>query len=133
MALANISVNDATTPTPVAHVFIGIADGNQARYVNDAGAQTLKGQETLQFTVNRVLSSAKSQQNKPNYVAVKMWDPKEVNNGDGTFTVAYGSSSVTEFNFAQAATAQDRADLVTMHINALNALKADIVALIPRL
>lgn len=133
MALANISINDGTTPTPVAHVFLGIADGNQARYVNDATAQTLKGQENLTFEIKRAQSSAKSQQNKPNYAAVKLWDPKEVAVGDGTYTVAYGSSAVSEFNFAQAATTQDRLDLVTMQINALTALKADIVALTPRL
>lgn len=130
MALANIAVNDATTPTPLSHVFVGIADGKQARYVNDAGAQTLKGQETLNFDVDRVTSSAQS---KPNHVAVSMWDPKEVAAVDGTYSVSHGSSSKTDFNFAQKATAQERLDLVTMHINALTALKSDIVAMIPKL
>lgn len=125
MAIANISVNDATTPTPVAHVFTPVQDGPSARYANEAGAQTLKGQETLGFDIKRA-SDARS----ANTARITMYDPTEVAAVDGTYSVKYGSSSDLRFNFAQGATLQERKDLVTMSINALTAKKDDIAGLI---
>lgn len=125
MALANIVLNDATSPTPAAHTFVGIADGNRAIYVNE-DSETLKGQETLRYNVDRVSSSANT--TKPNVASVSLYVPKEVE-ADGAFTVSHGSSYVTTCNFAQKATMQERLDGITMHIEALIALKDDIVNL----
>lgn len=126
MALANIVLNDATSPTPVAHTFVGIADGNRAVYVNE-DSETLKGQETLRYNVDRVSSSANT--TKPNVASVSLYVPKEVEGADGAYAVSHGSSFVTTCNFAQKATTQERLDGVTMHIAALVALKDDIVNL----
>lgn len=128
MAIANIVVADATTPTPVNHTFVPIADGNDARYVNESGANTLAGQETLGFSVKRA-SDGKS----PNTVRLTMWDPVEVLGTAGTYTVDHGSSADTRFNLANNATLQERLNLVTMHIAALTAMKTAIAGLQPQL
>jgi len=126
MALANIVLNDAASPNPFVHTFVGIADGNRAVYVNE-DSETLKGQEVLRYNVDRVSSSANT--TKPNVASVSLYVPKEVETADGAFTVSHGSSYVTTCNFAQKATFAERLDGITMHINALIALKDDIVNL----
>lgn len=128
MAIANIVIADATTPTPVNHTFVPIADGAEARYVNEAGANTLKGQETLGLDIKRASGNGNA-----NTARLTLWDPTEVAAGDGTYSVKYGSSADLRFNFAQAATNQERLNLVTMAINALTAKKADIAGLIAQL
>lgn len=124
MAIANIVVNDATTPTPVAHTFVPVQDGSEARYVNEAGAQTLKGQETLALDVKRNQAGG-----NPNTVRLSLWDPTEVAAVDGTYSVKYGSSFDLRFNFAQAEVLQGRRNVVRMAINALTVLEADIAGL----
>lgn len=128
MAIANIVVADATTPTPVQHTFVPIQDGADAVYVNEAGAQTLAGQETLRFSVKRSTDGKSA-----NTVRLSMWDPVEVLNANGTYSVDHGSSIESKANFAQTATLQEKLNLVTMHINALTALKNDIAGLKPQL
>lgn len=128
MAIANIVVADATTPTPVNHTFVPIADGNEARYVNDAGSQTLAGQETIGFNVKRATDGKSA-----NVVRMTMWDPTEVQGPSGTYLVDHGNSADTRFNFAQNATLQERLNTVTMHINALTAMKSAISGLQPQL
>jgi len=124
----SIVVADATTPTPVNHMFVPISDGNESRYVNDAGAQTLAGQETIGFNVKRATDGKSA-----NVVRMTMWDPKEVQGPSGTYLVDHGNSADTRFNFAQKATLQERLDTVTMHINALTTMKDDIAGLWPQL
>lgn len=128
MAISNISVNDATTPTPVAHVFVPIQDGSDARYVNDAGAQTIKGQETIGLSIKRASTNGSAQ-----VARATMYDPKEVSNGDGTYTVSHGNSSDCRFNFSPMATEQERLDLMTMTIALLSAKKSDMCKLLPQL
>lgn len=128
MAISNIVINDATTPTPVAHTFVPVQDGAEARYVNAAGAQTLKGQETLGLDIKRASGGT-----SPHVARITMWDPTEVANGDGTYRVDHGSSCELRFNFAQASTLQARKDLLTMAINALTAKKDDMAGLLPQL
>lgn len=128
MAIANISVDDATTPTPVAHVFVPVQDGAEARYVNEAGSQTLKGQETLGLDIKRASGGT-----SPHVARLTMWDPTEVLNTDGTYRVNHGSSCDLRFNFAQASSLQERLNLMTMAINALTAKKADMAGLLPQL
>lgn len=127
MAIGNIVVADATTPTPVNHTFVPIADGADARYVNEAGAQTLAGQETLRFNVKRA-SDGKA----PNSVQITIWDPKEV--ADGTlYKVSHGNSADMRFNFAQASTVQERLDIITMAEKTLVAMKTQIAAIQPQI
>lgn len=128
MPIGNIVVNDATTPTPVAHTFVPVQDGSEARYVNEAGAQTLKGQETLGLDIKRASSGGTA-----NTARLTMWDPTEVAAVDGTYSVKYGSSADVRFNFAPQSTAQERLNLVTMTLNALTAKKSDIAGLIVQL
>lgn len=128
MAIANISVADATTPTPVSHVFVPVQDGAEARYVNDAGAQTLKGQETLGLDIKRATGGT-----SPHTARLTMWDPTEVANADGTYRVNHGNSCDLRFNFAQASSLQERLNLITMAINAATAKKADMAGLLPQL
>lgn len=128
MAIANIVVADATTPAPVNHTFVPIADGNEAKYVNEAGAQTLAGQETIGFTVKRATDGKSA-----NTARLTLWDPVEVLNVNGTYTVDHGSSADSRFNFAQAATLQEKLNVVTMHINALIAMKTAIASLMPQI
>lgn len=128
MPIGNIVVADATTPTPVNHTFVPIADGNDARYVNDAGAQTLAGQETIGFSVKRAADGKSA-----NTVRLTMWDPVEVLGSSGAYSVSHGSSMDTRGNFAQAATKQERLNLITMHIAALTAMKNAIADLQPQL
>jgi hypothetical protein len=129
MAIANIVVNDAATPTPIAHTFVPIQDGAEARYVNEAGAMTLKGQETLGLDIKRASSGS----GNANVARLTLWDPTEVLGSDGTHTVAYGSSFDLRFNFAQKATPAERKDLLTLAINALTAKKDDMAGLRPQL
>jgi hypothetical protein len=51
----------------------------------------------------------------------------------GAYTVSHGSSMDTRGNFAQAATKQERLNLITMHIAALTAMKNAIADLQPQL
>lgn len=127
MALANIVINDATTPTPVAHTFVGIQDGSDARYVNDAGSITLKGQETLGLTIKRSVN-----QTQAHIARFTMWDPNEVTI-DGVAVVTHGSSCDCRFNFAPGSSEQERLNLLTMAINGLTAKKSDMAKLLPQL
>lgn len=129
MAIANIVVNDATTPTPVAHTFVPIQDGAEARYVNESGAQTLKGQETLGLDIKR----ANGGSGNANVARLTLWDPTEVLGTDGTHTVSHGSSFDLRFNFAQKATLAERKNLLALAINALTAKKDDMAGLLPQL
>lgn len=128
MPIGNIVVADATTPTPVNHTFVPIADGNDAKYVNEAGAQTLAGQETIGFSIKRATDGKSA-----NTARLTTWDPVEVLNVNGTYSVDHGSSCDTRCNFAQAATLQEKLNVVTMHINALIAMKNDIAGLKPQI
>lgn len=128
MAIANIVVADATTPTPVNHTFVPIVDGNDARYTNDAGAQTLAGQESIGFSVKRAADSK-----SPNTVRQTMYDPVEVAGADGTYTVSHAGSVQTVFTFAQKMTEQERLSLITMHIAALTVMKVATSKLQPQL
>lgn len=128
MPIGNIVVNDATTPTPVAHTFVPTQDGSEARYVNEAGAQTLKGQETLGLDVKRSSNGGTA-----NTVRLTMWDPTEVAAPDLTYSVKYGSSADVRFNFAPQSTLQERKNLVRMTLNALTAKETDIAGLVVQL
>lgn len=128
MAIANIVVADATTPTPVNHTFVPIADGNDAKYVNEAGAQTLAGQETIGFSVKRATDGKSA-----NTARLTLWDPVEVLNVNGTYSVDHGSSADTRYNFAQSATLQEKLNVVTMHINAQIAMKSAIASTMPQI
>lgn len=125
MAISNITASDATTPTPVVHTFVPVMDGPNAKYINDAGAFTLKGQETLGFEIKRATDNRSA-----NTARLTMWDPVEVQAVDGTYSVSHGNSFDLRFNYAQAATLQKRLDLVTIAINVLTAKKADLAGLV---
>lgn len=127
MAIANIVINDGKA-TPVAHTFVPIQDGANAIYVNDAGALTLKGQETLGFNVKR--SSAPTQAST---VRITLWDPVEVTDVSGVTKVDHGSSVDCRFNFAPASTEAERTDDVMLLINFLTAKKTDIVKILPQI
>lgn len=125
MAITNIVVNDATSPTPVAHTFVPVADGNNAKWVNGTGANTLKGQETIGLDVKRAADARAA-----NTARLTLWDPVEVAAVDGTYSVKYGNSVDLRFNFSQQATSQQRSDAFDLAINAAIAKKADIVGLL---
>lgn len=127
MAIANVVLQDATTPTPVSHTFVPIQDGANAKYVNES-AQTLKGQETLQF--NAMKSSDGKQASK---ASITMWDPTEVAGVAGVYEVAYGSSADLRFNFAPQATLLERQNLVRMAKNAITAFEADLAYVRPQI
>lgn len=127
MAIGNVVVADATTPTPVNHTFVPIQDGADARYVNETGAQTLAGQETLRFQ-NKRAADGKA----PHQSQITIWDPTEV--ADGTlYKVSHGNSADCRFNFAQASSVQERLNIVKMMYNALDALKAEIASIKPQI
>lgn len=125
MAMSNISVNDGKA-TPVAHVFVGIADGNDARFVNDAGALTLKGQETLNVTIKRSTSATQA-----STARITMWDPVEVTDATGVTKVDHGSSADLRWNFAPGSTEAERKDIVMLAVNAAIAQITTITKLIP--
>lgn len=110
MSLTNIVLQDATTPTPGNHTFIGIADGPVARYVNES-AQTLPGQETLTYSVNRAAGAKGTQ---PARASVTTALPKEVDNGDGTYAVSHSNNISTNCTFARKASLQERLDAITL-------------------
>lgn len=116
MPIGNIVAADATTPTPVNHTFVPIADGNNARYVNEAGAQTLAGQETISFDVNRGVNG------KASTVRQTLYDPVEVQSADGVYTVSHSCRLATNGTFDAKSTEQERRNAVKMHINALTAM-----------
>jgi len=125
MSMSNIVVNDVSTPTPIAHTFVPVADGANAKWVNGSGAQTLKGQETLGLDIKRATDARSA-----NTARLTLWDPTEVAAVDGTYGVKYGNSADLRFNFAQGATAQERANSFEIAINAAIAKKADIIGLL---
>lgn len=122
MSMSNIVVNDGKA-TPLAHTFIGIADGDNARYVNQ-DSLTLKGQETLGFTVKR------SSGTQASTARVTHWDPVEVTVA-GVTTVDHGNSCDLKWNFSPSATLAERTDTFMQSINAAIALKDSIVGLLP--
>lgn len=128
MSIGNIVVADATTPTPVNHTFVPVQDGADARYINEAGAMTLAGQETLSFAVKRSANGKDA-----NTVRVSLWDPTEVEGPTGVYTVDHGSSADCRLNFAVKASLQERKNLVQMAINALTAMKDEIANLRPQI
>lgn len=125
MSISNIVINDATSPTPVAHTFVPVANGNNARWVNGTGAATLKGQETLGLDVKRATDARSA-----NTARLTMWDPVEVESANGSVIVSHGNSADLRFNFAQAATSEEREHLFTLAINAALAKKAEICGLL---
>lgn len=127
MAIANIVVNDGKA-TPLAHTFIPVQDGAKARYVNDAGALTLKGQETLALDITRTTSS-----NQASTAKLSLWDPVEVTDVTGVTTVDHGSSAEARLNFAPNSTEAERTDVIMLLVNALTAKKSDIAKLLPQL
>jgi hypothetical protein len=127
MAIANIVVNDGKS-TPVAHTFVPIQDGADARYVNDAGAQTLAGQETLGLKISRSANGTQA-----HTVRITLWDPTEVVNADTTVSVDHGSSADLRFNFAPNSTEAERKDVVMLAVNAAIAKISDITKLLPQL
>lgn len=128
MAIANVVVNDATTPTAVAHTFVPVQDGNDARFVNDTGALTLKGQETLGITIKRTDNPSLA-----HTARLTMWDPTEVTGTDGVVKIDHGNSADCRFNFSPLSTEQERLNLVTMTINGLTAQKTAMTKLLPLL
>lgn len=125
MAMSNITVNDGKA-TPVAHVFVGIADGDDARFVNDAAALTLKGQETLNVAIKRSTGATQA-----STARITMWDPVEVTDVSGVTRVDHGSSADLRWNFAPTSTEAERKDIVMMSVNAAIAQLATITKLIP--
>lgn len=115
----NIVLADAQA-TPVNHTFVCIEDGATARYINETGALTLSGQETLVVEVIRPKTDAAQSNNR-----VVIWDPVE-GTVDGKTSVLYGNSSAVNFKFAPNATLQEKKDIVKMTANAL--LNADVVS-----
>lgn len=115
----SISLEDATSPTPVAHVYSPVQDGSIAVLVNTAGATTVAGQETLQVEVNRARTDAAQ-----NTSRVVLWDPKEVT-VNGVTGVGYGLSGACTFKFPPGSTLQDKKDIVKKMANALQ--NSDIV------
>jgi len=128
MAIANVVVADATTPTPVNHTFVPVQDGKNARWVNDAGAQTIKGQEVLTLDIKRAAANG-----TPSSARVYTLDPKEVANSDGTYKVDHKCECATDFKCDASATRQERLDSLTLHINTLIALKTAMVDFQPQL
>lgn len=128
MSIGNIVVNDAAT-TPVAHTFVPIQDGADARYVNEAGALTLKGQETLGVAIKRAANPSLA-----HTARITMWDPKEVTDANtGLPVIDHGNSADLRFNFSDKSTVQERKDIVKMSVNAALAKIDDIAGLIPQL
>lgn len=117
MAIANVVLADAAT-TPVNHTFVPIADGNEPRWINSTGAQTLAGQETLSLSITRSTADK-----SPHSSRVTLYDPVEVLGTSGTYTVDHASSGDCRFKFAPNSTAQERKDVVRMMKNGLTALE----------
>lgn len=129
MAIGNITINDATTPTPIAHVFVPVADGDDARYVNTAMALTLQGEESLGFSVKR-----SSTDKQPTTVRCTVYDPKEVTDSStGLVSIGYSNSADSRFSFSTKASLQERLDAVTLMINFLTVMKAKIAAAEPQI
>lgn len=128
MSLSNIAVNDGKA-TPVSHVFVGIADGDDARFVNDAGALTLKGQETLNISIKRSTGGTQA-----STARVTLWDPVEVTDvSTGLAKVDHGSSADLRWNFAPGSTEAERKDVVMLSVNAAIAQISTITKLLPLL
>lgn len=53
MTIANIVLVDATSPTPVSHTFVPIADGAISQWINSTGALSVSGQESLKVEITR--------------------------------------------------------------------------------
>lgn len=53
MTIANIVLVDATSPTPVSHTFVPIADGAISQWINSTGALSVSGQESLKVEIAR--------------------------------------------------------------------------------
>lgn len=53
MTIANIVLVDATSPTPVSHTFVPIADGATSQWINSTGALSVSGQESLKVEITR--------------------------------------------------------------------------------
>lgn len=127
MAIANIVVNDGKS-TPVAHTFVPIQDGADSRYVNDTGASTLAGQETLGLAIRRAGNG-----NAAHTARLTVWDPVEVTAADTTVSVSHGSSADLRFNFAPNSTEAERKDVVMLAVNAVIGKITDITKLLPQL
>lgn len=126
MAIANVVIADATPATPVNHTFVPIADGKNMRWINDTGAQTLAGQETLAVDVFRSANTK-----EPHTSSLKIYDPVEVLGVGGTYAVDHSCSSDVRFKFAPGSTAQERLNMVRMTKNALTALETYLSGPIP--
>lgn len=119
MPIANVVIADATPVTPVNHTFVPIADGKNMRWVNETGANTLAGQETLSVDINRSVNAK-----EPHTSSVKIYDPVEILGVSGTYTVDHSSSADTRFKFAVNSTLQERLNVCRMQKNAITALEA---------
>lgn len=53
MTIASIVLVDATSPTPVSHTFVPIADGAISQWINSTGALSVSGQESLKVEITR--------------------------------------------------------------------------------
>lgn len=129
MAIANIVLTDAATPTPINHTFVPIQDGSDARWVNDSGSITLKGQETLGLRIQRSADGVQAHR-----AFITLWDPTEVT-VDGTTSIAYGNSVDLRINFSPLSAEQGRRDLITMLYDLLGeaVVKDAVVKMLPLL
>jgi hypothetical protein len=104
---SSIVLQDAAA-TPVSHTFLPIQDGPVARFINETGAVTLAGQETLEVEVIRPKTDAAQQTGR-----VVIWDPVE-GSVDGQTKVLYGLSAAANFKFPPGSSLQQKKDIVKM-------------------
>lgn len=140
-ALSSITVNDGKA-TPVAHLFTPVtvkpdaAGAVVAKWLDRSPSQAI-GWLPLTYGVREPLNSGRSSEGfydvkvKLDYPVLEALAPA----GNGYTpapTVAYTLGAQTIFKLPERATAAEVTDIVTLHINALVALKAEIIAREPR-
>lgn len=140
-ALASLTVNDGKA-TPVAHIFTPVtvkpdsSGAVVAKWLDRSPTQAI-GWLPLTYGVREPLNSSRSSDGfydvkvKLDYPILEALAPS----GNGFTpapTVAYTLGSQTIFKLPERASTAEVTDVVTMHINALVALKAEIIAREPR-
>ncbi|DAD51029.1 coat protein [ssRNA phage SRR6960551_9] len=140
-SMTPVVVNDGKA-TPVAHTFSPVtvkpdsSGAVVAKWVDRSAAQAI-GWSHLTYGVREPLNSSRSSDGfydikvKLDYPILEALAP----NGNGFTpapTIAYTLGGQSIFKLPERASNAEITDLIAMHINALNALKAEIIAREPR-